>query len=215
MTAHLSDRTKKEYPNTVQWTPKLEKDFQELKDKLATRPVLQCPDNSHPTDRYIWAGNRGCAEPGGWKGWGETHSRKLKPRESRYASVEKECLAIVMAVQHFAVYLVGQRFTIVTDHRALQYLHTMHNSNARLTRWTLAMQPFEYDVKYRPGAQNGNADGLSRQAWPEQEDSVDTTNSTRCFAAEEGGEKCWDPPTCRPVPTCRLVHVQAQATRLV
>ena len=49
MTAHLSDRTKKEYPNTVQWTPELEKDFQELKDKpLATRPVLQCP-----TDRCI------------------------------------------------------------------------------------------------------------------------------------------------------------------
>ena len=48
MTAHLSDRTKKEYPNTVQWTPELESDFQELKDKLATRPVLQCPDNSHP-----------------------------------------------------------------------------------------------------------------------------------------------------------------------
>ena len=40
MTAHLSDRTKKEYPNTVQWTPELEKDFQELKDKLATQPVL-------------------------------------------------------------------------------------------------------------------------------------------------------------------------------
>ena len=87
-------------------------------------------------------------------------SRKLKPHESRYASVEKECLAIVMAVQHFAVYLVGQWFTVVTDHRALQYLHTMHNSNARLTWWTLAMQPFKYDVKYRPGAQNGNADGF-------------------------------------------------------
>ena len=195
MTAHLSDRTKKEYPNTVQWTPELEKDFQELKDKLATRPVLQCPDISRPYILQTDASERGIGavlsqedEKGEEKPIA-FFSRKLKPRESRYASVEKECLAIVMAVQHFAVYLVGQRFTIVTDHRALQYLHTMHNSNARLTRWTLAMQPFEYDVKYRPGAQNGNADGLSRQAWPEQEDSVDTTNSTRCFAAEEGGEK--------------------------
>ena len=56
-------------------------------------------------------------------------SRNLQPRESRYASVENGCL------KHFAVYLVGQQFTIVTDHRALQYpAKTNLQDHARLCK---------------------------------------------------------------------------------
>ena len=46
-------------------------------------------------------------------------SKKLKPAETRYAAVEKECLAIVPALQNFQTYLLGRVFTIETDHRAL------------------------------------------------------------------------------------------------
>lgn len=50
-------------------------------------------------------------------------SRKLLPRERAYLTVEKECLAIILAVQHFKVYLMGRQFIIQTDHRALQWLN--------------------------------------------------------------------------------------------
>ena len=46
--ARLSNLTKKEYPNTVQWTPELERDFQELKSSLSSCPMLRCPDTSCP-----------------------------------------------------------------------------------------------------------------------------------------------------------------------
>ena len=41
----------------------------------------------------------------------------------------------------------------------------MRNTNGRLMRWALALQPFSYTVVYRPGSQNANADALSRQSW--------------------------------------------------
>uniref|UniRef100_A0A1X7SU85 Reverse transcriptase RNase H-like domain-containing protein n=1 Tax=Amphimedon queenslandica TaxID=400682 RepID=A0A1X7SU85_AMPQE len=98
---------------------------------------------------------------------GEDHpigyfSRKLLPREEKYSTIEKECLAIKLDVQAFRVYLLGKPFTIQTDHRALEWLDRVKENNARLTRWSLLMQPYQYQTQYRPGKINGNADALSR-----------------------------------------------------
>ena len=90
------------------------------------------------------------------------YSRKLLPRETRYSTIEKECLAIKAATHHFRVYLHGWRFTIQTDHRALEWLDRLKDNNARLTRWSLALQPYNFQVQYRAGHSNGNADTLSR-----------------------------------------------------
>ena len=48
-------------------------------------------------------------------------SKKLLPREEKYATVE-ECLAIKLAIQHFRVYLLGRNFTVQRDHRCLEWL---------------------------------------------------------------------------------------------
>ena len=61
---------------------------------------------------------------------GEEHpiayfSKKLLPREEHYSTVEKECLAIKLAIQAFRVYLLGRKFTIQTDHRSLEWLHRL------------------------------------------------------------------------------------------
>ena len=93
------------------------------------------------------------------------YSRKLFPRESRYSTVENECLAIATSLRHFEPYLLDHIFTIQTDHHALSYLDNMRTTNSRLTRWAWALQPFQFRVIYRPASANSNADGLSRQAW--------------------------------------------------
>ena len=49
-----------------------------------------------------------------------------------------------------------------TDHRALKWLGQMKDTNARVTRWFLALQPFKFEVVYRPGKHNLVADYLSR-----------------------------------------------------
>lgn len=104
---------------------------------------------------------------------GEEHpvvflSRKLLPREQRYTTVEKEGLAIKWAVTVFSYYLAGHRFTLVTDHASLAWMATMKDTNERMTRWFLALQPFCFTVWHRPGAAHGNADALSLSAlWAE------------------------------------------------
>ena len=90
------------------------------------------------------------------------YSRKLLPRETRYAAVEKECLAVVEGIRHFRVYLEGTPFMVQTDHRSLKYLHKMKDSTGRLARWSLFLQPYSFTIHHRAGKNNGNADGLSR-----------------------------------------------------
>ena len=115
------------------------------------------------------------------EGEGQDHplayfSKKLLPREQHYSTVEKECLAIHLGVQAFRVYLLGRHFTVQTDHRALQWLDRLKDTNARLTRWSLAFQQFHFSVEHRAGSQNANADGLSR--------------TTRCLWCRRGVEEC-------------------------
>ena len=96
-------------------------------------------------------------------------SKKLKPAGTHYSATELECLAIIRAVEHFAVYLTGRFFTVQTDHRALNsYNSQTPEWNGRLTRW-LTLQQYTFDIQYRPGKNNGNTDGLSHQAWSPDE----------------------------------------------
>ena len=91
-------------------------------------------------------------------------SRKLLQREEIYSTIEKECLAIKLGVEAFKVYLIGRPFTIETDHRSLVWLNRLKENNSRLTRWSLALQPYTFEVVHRAGVKNGNADALSRAA---------------------------------------------------
>ncbi len=59
-------------------------------------------------------------------------------------------------------YLLGREFTLCSDHAPLQWLHRMKDTNARITRWYLALQPFKFKVIHRPGVQMAVADFLSR-----------------------------------------------------
>ena len=199
LTAALSDLTKKDVPSKIQWNEDLEHDFQQLKREMVNRPVLMCPDDSKLFILQTDASERGVGvvlsqvDDCGEERPIAFYSKKLLPREQRYAVVEKECLGIVTALKHFDVHLIGRKFVVVTDHKALRYLSTMSNANPRLTCWALAVQPFTFEVMHRPGRSNGNADGLSRQAWSENEEDMTLLD---CSAAREGGGgggggKCW------------------------
>ncbi|XP_071063354.1 uncharacterized protein [Pseudochaenichthys georgianus] len=89
-------------------------------------------------------------------------SRKLFPREVRYSTVEKEALAIKWALDSLRYYLLGREFTLETDHKALQWMGRMKDTNGRITRWYLALQPFRFNIQHIPGKDNVTADYLSR-----------------------------------------------------
>ena len=84
--------------------------------------------------------------------------------------LRKKCLAIISAVNHFEVYLLGTAFRVITDHHALTYLEMMKETNNRLKLWALTLQPYSFSIAYRAGSKNGNADGLSRQSWRNDND---------------------------------------------
>ena len=106
-------------------------------------------------------------------------SRKLLPGEQKYATVEKECLAVKLGIQ-LCCLPYGKPFRIQTHHRALQWLNNFKEKNSRLTRWSLALQPFTLTIEHKKGKDNANADTLSRM--PEY-----------MFQPLEGGENVTEP----------------------
>ena len=63
-------------------------------------------------------------------------------------------------IDHFAIHLLGHDFTLVIDHHVLAALHSSEKLNGRLLRWALALQIYSFKVKFRPGKDHSNADGL-------------------------------------------------------
>jgi len=88
-------------------------------------------------------------------------SRSLSNREKAYSATEKEALAVVFATDHFRAYLLGRKFTLITDHSALRWLHSLE-PKGRLGRWVMALQEYSFDVQHRPGISHRNADASSR-----------------------------------------------------
>lgn len=91
------------------------------------------------------------------------YSRVLNSAEKNYSTIEKELLAIVDSCKHFRPYLFGQKFIIETDHRPLVWLSKLKEPNARLVRWRLKLEEYNFEIRYQKGKTNYVADALSRQ----------------------------------------------------
>lgn len=91
-------------------------------------------------------------------------SKKLLERESAYSVIEKECFAVIWAVQKFQSYLYGKQFVLEIDYEPLIYLNKAKCANGRLMGWALALQPFSMTIINIKGSENAGADFLSRIA---------------------------------------------------
>ena len=77
---------------------------------------------------------------------------ELLTKQSKYAQIKKESLAIIFGITKFRKHLVGRKFTIYMDHKALTYLFGENKgipmtASARVTRWLW----YEYSFQYKPG----------------------------------------------------------------
>ena len=95
----------------------------------------------------------------------------------KYAQLDKEALSIVFGVKRFHQYLYGRKFSILSDHKPLQYLlgekkgiPTM--ASVRLQRWALTLSAYDYPIGYKPGNQHANADALSHLPLPDHPKDV-------------------------------------------
>lgn len=149
------------------WDSNQQNAFQTLKEKLINSPILQYPNFK---ERFILttdASNVGIGSVLSQLKNNQDlpiayYSRTLNKSECNYSTTEKELLAIINSVEHFRPYLYGKKFIIYTDHRALQWLFNCKNPSSKLVRWRLRLSEYDYEIKYKPGRINSNADGLSR-----------------------------------------------------
>ena len=89
-------------------------------------------------------------------------SRKMNPAEQNYPTHEKELLAVIHALRTWRHYLLGRKFTIVSDHHSLKFLQTQPQLSRRQARWLELLAEFDYEIVHRPGKSNVVADALSR-----------------------------------------------------
>jgi hypothetical protein len=89
-------------------------------------------------------------------------SRALTETEKKYHSYEQEALALVWSVELFRHYVYGRRFTVRSDCRSLKWLNSRTDS-ARVMRWVMKLQEFDFTVVHRPGRLAGNVDPLTRE----------------------------------------------------
>ena len=167
ITSPLSDMIKEGAPTKVEWTGAAEKALDTVKERLGSYPILKLPDFSKTFILRTDASGTGLGavllqEFDGKPFPVRYASRKLSKCEQGYATVEKECLAVVWGVQKFQKYLYGKEFVVETDHQPLRFLQSAQLKNSRVLRWAMALQPYRYQVKYIPGRENVGADYLSR-----------------------------------------------------
>ena len=100
-------------------------------------------------------------------------SHMLKPYEGSmhiYSLTKLELLVLKWAVcDKFRDYLIGSKFTVLTDNNPLTYVCTSHLGATPIC-WLSDLTLFDFEIKYREGKPNQAADALSR--WSECHDSL-------------------------------------------
>ncbi|XP_018342708.1 PREDICTED: uncharacterized protein LOC108748832 [Trachymyrmex septentrionalis] len=124
-------------------------------------PMEQYPDGTERAIQYI--------------------SQTLNKTQIKYSMIDKEAYAIVFAIKRLYIYLYGNTFKLVTDHRPLTKIFAKDKglplySAMRMQHYAIFLRGFNFTIEYRKSEQNANADCLSRlpiSGEPETNDVVD------------------------------------------
>ena len=87
-------------------------------------------------------------------------SKKFNKHQNNYSTIEKEALTIVLAIQHFVVYVSGgnKPLHVFTDHNPLTFIEKMKDKNHRILNWSLLLQEHNLCINHIKGCDNVIAD---------------------------------------------------------
>ena len=180
------------------WSEKQQEAFELLKEKLCEESLLQRPDFAQP---FILTTDASGFTIGGILSQGKIGkdkpiaytSRSLNNFERKYDAYEKEALAIIYCVTYFRPYLYGRKLTLVTDHKPLIWFQNSKDPCSRVTRWKLKLAEYDFDVIYKAGKTNVNADALSRNPIDLENienDDINNKNNIEINLIEQKNAKC-------------------------
>ena len=145
------------------------KAFESLKKHLSSTAFLDFPDVKQPFILYAEAIGAVLAQVND----GEKRvicyaTQAISKCRTNYSATKRELSANVTFTRHFKHYLLGRKFKIVTDYRALQWLHNFKDPDGLTAQWLEKLAAFDYELQHRPGKSIGHADGLSRISFVNQ-----------------------------------------------
>ncbi|KAL0149627.1 hypothetical protein M9458_055154 [Cirrhinus mrigala] len=160
----------------LSWSSLALQAFTDLRQRFTTAPILHHPDPNKPFLVEVDASSSGVGAVLSQR-QGQPpktypcayFSHKLTSAERNYDVGNQELLAIKLALEEWRHWLEGAQhpFTVLTDHKNLEYLRSARVLNHRQARWALFFSRFQFQVTYRPGSQNTKADALSRMHDPD------------------------------------------------
>lgn len=150
-----------------EWTEEAQKAFGKLKEALTSAPILATPNFELPFQIECDASDIGIGAVLVQIQDGEERviafmSAKLNAAQQKYYATERECLAVLTAIEKFRQYIEGAKFTVVTDHASLVWLQNFRDPTGRIARWALRMQAHDFEIKHRKGRHMVVPDALSR-----------------------------------------------------
>lgn len=160
-----------------EWSERCEEAFVRVKEYLATTPVLAIFDHSKPIHIYSDASIEGLGavlkqpqEDGSEKPVAY-FSRKLNEYQKKKKAIYIECMAIREAVRYWQFWLIGKRFKVFSDHKPLENLKIKARTDEELGDLIHSLLQYDFDVVYKPGPTNIEADCLSRNPVLEPDES--------------------------------------------
>ena len=197
----LTPGTSKSAPSVVEWTEEKLEAFKAIKVSLVKLCVLTIPNQGDVFCLHTDASGVGVGATLNVQREGKSrpvafYSKQLQGAQHRYSATELEALAIFKSINYFSHFLFGSHFVVVTDHKALVALLRSRRLNKRLQGWMLQLEQYDFDIIYRAGRDNLDADALSRQAWGSGAmEPWKTSKEKDAVSAEEVGGDVGTSPT--------------------
>ncbi|KAI0494874.1 hypothetical protein KFK09_025020 [Dendrobium nobile] len=181
------------------WDKNCQEAFESIKRYLTNPPVLAAPIPGKPLILYTTALDESLGallaqeNEEGKENALYYLSRRLIPAELKYPAMEKQCLALIFAVQKLRHYMLSHKISLISRVNPLQYLMTRPTLSGRLARWSMIL--LQFDITYVPQrAVKGQAlaDFLASHPIPADSPLNDDLPDELVMSVEEQESPTWE-----------------------
>jgi len=178
-------------PSTLTWTSEMNEAHDKLVRAMSDTPVLVQPNWDLPfevhADASLFAVSGVLMQGGRIVRF---FSKTLNASQKKYGSTQREILALLLAIEHFAYYLRGRSFTMYTDHQPIVWLQDNEAQDSMFARWLERFQRFSFVAKYVEGKKNVVPDFGSRLPRDEEQAARDKDEQLEATRHPGLGQLC-------------------------